>query len=277
MRGKVDLHLHSTASDGQYSPKELVEMALARHFSAIAITDHDSVEGIDEALEAAQGKPLEVIPGVEISAEDGPREAHVLGYYIDYHHQPLRERLATIKEFRRLRAQRIMQRLAQLGIPLSDEKVAEIAGKTSVVGRPHIAQAMVQEGYVTSTNEAFAQYLGRGAPAYVPHYKLTPVEAVEMILEAKGLPVLAHPLDVLDQVPQLVSHGLVGLEVYYGQYSWEEIEYLNQTAKAYDLIATGGTDFHGLQVLATPDMGEAWIPEECLERLHALKGETRAP
>lgn len=267
---RCDLHLHSTASDGAYSPSQLVKMALAKGLGAISLTDHDSTEGIDLALQAARGTPLEVIPGVEISAEAGSQEAHILGYYIDHHHKPLLERLRAIRDFRRHRAWKMIERLKDLGMPLSRERVAEIAGEGSI-GRPHIARAMMEKGYVSSTSEAFVNYIGRNGPAYVPRYKITPREATQMILESGGLPVLAHPLEVLGLLPELVAAGLVGLEAYYGQYSPEQGQDLAHWAKEYGLIATGGSDFHGKGILETPDLGGLWIPEEVVPQLQALK------
>lgn len=267
---RCDLHIHSTASDGVYSPAQLVKMALARGMGAIALTDHDSTEGIAPALKAAEGTPLEVIPGVEISAEVGSQEAHILGYYIDHHYQPLQERLKAIRDFRRHRAWKMIERLNDLGMPLSREQVTEIAGEGSI-GRPHIAQAMMEKGYVASTAEAFLNYIGKNGPAYVSRYKITPLEATGMIIEAGGLPVLAHPLEVLGLLPELVKAGLVGLEVYYGQYSPEQTRDLARWAKKYGLIATGGSDFHGPGILETPDLGGVWIPEEVVPQLRALK------
>lgn len=269
MRGSFDLHLHSTASDGQYTPRELVEMALAGGLEAMALTDHDSTEGVEQALEAARGTPLEVIPGVEISAEVGHQEAHLLGYYIDHHYPPLQKRLKAIREYRRCRAKRILEKLGRLGMPLRWERVTEIAGPGSV-GRPHIAQAMMEEGYISSSNEAFLAYIGRGRPAYVPRYKISPLKATQMILEAQGFPVVAHPLEVLDLIPHLVAAGLVGLEAYYGQYSPEEVREVVSWTEKYGLIPTGGSDFHGQAVLETPSLGEVWVPEGSLRRLRAL-------
>jgi len=267
---RCDLHLHSTASDGAYSPAQLVKMALAKGLGAISLTDHDSTEGIDLALQAAQGTLLEVIPGVEISAEVGSQESHILGYYIDHRAEPLQERLKAIRDFRRHRAWKMLERLKDLGMPLNRERVAEIAGGGSI-GRPHIARAMMEKGYVSSTTEAFVNYIGRNGPAYVPRYKITPLEATQMILEAGGLPVLAHPLEVLPLLPELAAAGLVGLEAYYGQYSPEQRDDLARWAEKYGLIATGGSDFHGPGILETPDLGEVWIPEEVVARLRALK------
>lgn len=269
MIGRIDLHLHSTASDGQYTPSELVAMAIERRLLAIAITDHDTTDGIDEALEAARGTGLEVIPGVEISCDIPRQELHILGYYIDHHEPILEEKLRTFRQSRLHRAKAMLDKLAALGFPLEWEAVTELAGGSSV-GRPHIAQAMVKMGYVASTDEAFDLYIGRNGPAYVERYKLSPLEAVSLIKEAQGLPVLAHPLEVTQFVPSLVEGGLVGLEVYYNGYSPEDMQELANLARKYDLIPTGGSDFHGPDVLDTVEMGGVEVPVESWERLRAL-------
>jgi predicted metal-dependent phosphoesterase TrpH len=269
MTSRVDLHLHSTASDGQFSPSELVAMALERNLLAIAITDHDTTEGVDEALDAARGTELEVIPGVEISCDVPHEEVHLLGYYLDHHHPALEEKLRAIRDARLQRAKGMLAKLAALGFPLPWEMVAELADGGSV-GRPHIAQAMIEKGYIASTDEAFALYIGRNGPAYVERYKLSPLEGVSLIKEARGLPVLAHPLKVTHFLPSLVEQGLVGLEVYYGSYSAEEIRELAHLARKFDLIPTGGSDFHGPGVLDTVEMGGVWVPVESVTRLRAL-------
>jgi len=275
MISRVDLHLHSTASDGQFSPSELVAMALDRNLLAIAITDHDTTAGIDEALEAARGTGLEVIPGVEISCDVPHEEVHLLGYYLDYHHPALQGKLRAMRDARLQRAKGMLAKLAALGFPLPWEMVAELAGDGSV-GRPHIAQAMVRMGCVDSTDEAFDLYIGRSGPAYVERYKLSPSDAVLLIKEAHGLPVLAHPLRVMHFLPALVEWGLVGLEVYYNGYSAEDIQELAALARKFDLIPTGGSDFHGPGVLDTVDMGGVWVPVESVKRLRALAKMRRA-
>lgn len=269
MISQVDLHLHSTASDGQFSPSELVAMALERDLIAMALTDHDTTVGVDEALEVARGTGLEVVPGVEISCDVSHEEVHLLGYYLDHHHPALQEKLHAMRDARLRRAKGMLAKLAALGFPLPWEIVAELAGEGSV-GRPHIAQAMLKMGYVASTGEAFDLYIGRNGPAYVERYKLTPLEAVSLVKEARGLPVLAHPLQVTHFLPSLVEGGLVGLEVYYNDYSAEEIRELADLARKFDLIPTGGSDFHGPDVLDTVEMGGVWVPVESLERLRAL-------
>ncbi len=274
MISRVDLHLHSTASDGQFSPSELVMMALERNLLTIAITDHDTTAGIDEALEAARGTGLEVIPGVEISCDVPHEEVHLLGYYLDHHHPALQGKLRAMRDARLRRAKGMLAKLAALGFPLPWEMVAELAGGGSV-GRPHIAQAMVKMGYVASAGEAFDLYIGRDGPAYVERYKLSPLEAVSLIKQAQGLPVLAHPLKVIHFLPDLVEGGLIGLEVYYNGYSAEDIRELADLARKFDLIPTGGSDFHGPDVLDTVDMGGVRVPMESVERLRAL-AKTRA-
>jgi len=269
MISQVDLHLHSTASDGQFSPSELVAMALERKLLAIAITDHDTTAGVDEALEAARGTELEVIPGVEISCDVPHEEVHVLGYYLDHRHPALDEKLRAIRYARVQRAKGMLAKLTTLGFPLPWEMVAELAGGESV-GRPHIARAMVSVGYVASTDEAFALYIGRNGPAYVERYKISPLDAVSLIKEARGLPVLAHPLRVTHFLPDLIERGLIGLEVYYNSYSPEDMRRLADLACKFDLIPTGGSDFHGSGVVNTVDMAGVQVPMESVERLRAL-------
>jgi predicted metal-dependent phosphoesterase TrpH len=269
MISRIDLHLHTTASDGRFSPSELVAMALERNLLAIAITDHDTTEGVDEALEAARGTGLIVIPGVEISCDVPHQEVHLLGYYIDHHNLGLGEKLFAFRQARLRRAKEMLVKLAALGFPLEWEMVTELAGGNSI-GRPHIAQAMVKMGYVASVDEAFALYIGRNGPAYVERYKLSPAEAVSLIKEARGLPVLAHPREVTHFLPPLVEQGLVGLEVYYDGYSAEDIRQLACLARKYGLIPTGGSDYHGPGVLDSVEIGGIWVPEESLKRLQAL-------
>jgi len=275
MISQVDLHLHTTASDGQFSPSELVARALGRNLRVIAITDHDTTEGIDEALEAARDTGLEVIPGVEISCDVPHEEVHLLGYYFDHHHPALQGKLRAMRDARLQRAKGMVAKLAALGLPLPWEVVAELAGDGSV-GRPHIAQAMLKMGYVASTSEAFDLYIGRNGPAYVERYKLSPSDAVSLVKEVLGLPVLAHPLKVTHFLPALVERGLVGLEVYYNRYSAEEIRGLADLARKFDLIPTGGSDFHGPDVLDTVDVGGVKVPMESVELLRALAKKMRA-
>jgi len=270
---KVDLHIHSTVSDGKLSPVDIVHKAAELGLTIIALTDHDSVDGIVPALVAAQAFPgLKVISGVEISTDVPNGEVHVLGYFIDYTDHKLGASLSRFRNSREQRAQRMVAKLEALGIHIEWQRVREIAGSGSI-GRPHIAQAMLEKGYIASLKEAFNDYIGRAAPAYVEREKMTPVEAVELISWANGLPVLAHPLTTDDpetMVIELKAAGLVGLEAYYNGYTADEINKLLSLANKYNLIATGGSDYHGLDTGAETMIGGVDVPMECAKRLIAL-------
>jgi len=273
-RSRVDLHLHTTASDGALTPTELVREAKACGLECIAITDHDSTNGIDEALEEGQKLGVGVIPGIEMSTDIPRAEIHVLGYYLDHKDEEFQKVLQQLREGRRDRAEKMVAKLAEMGLPLEWERVLEVAGKGSV-GRPHIAQVMVEMGYVASNVEAFTDYIGRNAPAYQERYKLTPAEAVGFIRKTKGLPVLAHPAEVVNLhlvLPEMISAGLVGMEAYYGDYSPEAVEGLLALADEHGLIPTGGTDFHRAESEGHGPRhpGETWVPWESVRRLKAL-------
>ena len=190
---KVDLHIHSTASDGRLNPADIVRQAAERELSVIAIADHDTVDGIAPAIEAAKAFPkLKVIPAIELSTDVPQGEVHVLGYFIDYADREFHVILERMRHSRLYRARGMIAKLKNLGIHIDWERVQEIAGEGSI-GRPHIAQAMLEKGYITSFKEAFDKYISRDGPAYVEREKMTPVEAVELLLQVNGLPVLAHP------------------------------------------------------------------------------------
>jgi len=273
---KVDLHIHSTASDGRFSPAEIVHQSVEGGLTTIAISDHDTVDGIVPALEAAEAFPgLKVIPAVEINTDVPSGEAHVLGYFIDYTGHELRSALESLRDSRRERAQKMIAKLRNLGIYIDWPQVQEIAG-SGAIGRPHIAQAMLARGYINALREAFTRYISRGGPAYVEREKITPVEAVELILRADGLPVLAHPLTIDNSetmIVQLKAAGLVGLEAYYGSYTVGEINRLVGLADKYNLITTGGSDYHGLDASTETMIGAVDVPVESTERLIALAGQ----
>jgi predicted metal-dependent phosphoesterase TrpH len=270
---KADLHVHTTASDGRFAPAEIVSKAAHMGLSVLAITDHDSVDGIQSALDAAESYPqLLVIPGVEIDTETSEGEVHILGYFMDHRDAALLRTLEELRASRRDRGTKILARLAEMGLPLEWERVLQFASG-GTIGRPHIAQAMLESGYVSTLKEAFAKYIARGGPAYVDREKLTPVEAVVAVLEANGLPFLAHPGDLDDAerlIRELKRKGLVGIEVYYGTYSPQKIARLESLAKNYDLIASGGSDYHGLDSTIGAEMGCQDIPGASLERLISL-------
>ena len=270
---KADLHLHSTASDGKLSPEELVRYAAEEGLALMALTDHDSVDGVPAALAAAKKfPPLEVIPGVEIGTDVPHGEVHIVGYFVDYKSEQLLSRLVKLRNGRLDRAQRMIAKLRDLGIHIEWARVQELAGVGSV-GRPHIAQAMHEKGYISNLKEAFDKYIGRDGPAYAEREKLTPVGAVELIVNAKGLAVLAHPADIESKeklLPDLMKAGLVGMEVYYGNYSTEVVHNLLALARKHDLIPCGGSDYHGLDALNEAPIGGTDIPDESVERLFAL-------
>lgn len=269
---RIDLHTHTNASDGEHSPEELVELARARGLAVLALTDHDTTASLDRAAAAVrQAGDLEFIPGVELSCDVPGNEIHVLGYFIEWHAPELQAMLERFREGRIGRAEKMAHKLAELGAPVSFARVQEIAGDASI-GRPHVAQALVEAGHVKTINEAFDLYLGRNAPAYFERYRLEPEDAVRLILQARGIPVLAHPENVLDYVPALVKAGLQGLEVWYAQYEAALQSRLNDAAKQYGLIATGGSDFHGLHKMGhMSGLGESNVPRETVTKLKKKK------
>lgn len=272
----VDLHTHSTASDGSLTPEGLVALAVERGLRHLALTDHDSTEGVDGALRAAQGTPLEVVPGVEINTDTPGGELHVLGYFLNHRDPQLADRLSRQRANRMGRGEGIVQRLHDLGIDVSWERVQAIAGAAEggAVGRPHIARALVEGGYVGSIKEAFDRYIGNDGPAYVARAKLEPAEAVAIVHRAGGLPALAHPADIpeLDGfLPGLIDAGMVGLECYYGVYPPEVVERMVAVARRFGLVPTGGSDFHGLDVQPELDLGATPVPEAVVDELRARR------
>jgi len=270
---KVDLHIHSTASDGIFSPAEIVRKAASLDMYVIALTDHDTINGIMEALKAARDFPnLKVIPGIEISTETPGGEAHVLGYFVDYINADFKASLDKFRNSRITRAQGMVSKLKKMGINIKWARIQEIAGSGSV-GRPHIAQAMLEKGYINSMREAFSRYIANDGPAYVERDKMTPSEAVALILRAGGLPVLAHPFTLNDPesvIGGLKTAGLVGIEAYYKDYSAEDTSELVSLSKAYNLIATGGTDYHGRDNNNETMLGGTKVPIESVEQLIAM-------
>lgn len=265
----VDLHVHTNASDGIYAPAEIVRLAILAGLGAIAITDHDTMNGVAEALAAAADTSLLVVPGVELSTDVTGGEVHILGYYLDPDHPELASLLATLRNARRLRAQKMVEKLGLLKMPISWERVQELAEGGSV-GRPHVARALMEAGHVSSVADAFSLYIGREGPAYVERFKLTPREAVALVSRLGGVPVLAHPsfgpnLDAL--LPDLVAAGLGGLEAYYTGHTPEITERYRSLAKRYGLVATGGSDFHGAGAVSSAILGSVQVPYAAVEQL----------
>ena len=275
---QVDLHIHSAASDGRYTPEEIVHMAVTAGLTVIALTDQDTIDGLIPAIEAAREYPaLTLIPGVELSTDVPNGEIHVLGYFIDYTGQEFKASLERMRNSRADRADKMVAKLKELGCNIELERVREIAGN-GALGRAHVAQALLEKGYISSFKEAFSKYIGHGCPAYVGREKLTPVEAVKLVIKANGLPVLAHPYTALNPeevIKELKTVGLVGMEVYYVGYLPIEINNLLNMAQKHDLIPTGGTDYHGIDVSSDIAIGDTDVPIQSVEQLIALAGQTR--
>jgi len=269
--GKIDLHVHTTASDGTLSPSEAVREAAASGVGVLGIADHDTTEGIGEAESAAKEAGVTLIPGVELSVGSGSREVHVLGYFIDVEAPDLQARLEWVRTARDVRNVRILERLKALGAKVDPERVREIAGSGSV-GRPHIAAALVEAGHVGSQHEAFGRYLARGKPAYVPRERLEPAEACALIRGAGGLPVLAHPAKIgsLTAIAAIVAEGMEGIEVFHCDHDAQEAASLLAFARERSLLVTGGTDSHGPNSDRPIAIGgvevPGWVGEELLAR-----------
>lgn len=247
----VDLHVHSTKSDGSFTPSELVDYALEKGLSAFALTDHDTTEGLAEAFRAAEGKEIEVIPGIEFSTEYQGKDIHILGLYIDYEGEEFRKYLADFQQSRTIRNEKMCKKLSEHGVDITYEKLKE-RFPGAVLTRAHYAKFLWQEGYVSGMKEAFERYIGDHAPCFLPREKVTPAQAVKLILRAGGVPILAHPLlygmsdDRLEElVAELKEEGLAGLEAVYSTYNSAEERKMKALAKKYDLLISGGSDFHG--------------------------------
>lgn len=272
---RADLHVHTTASDGRLTPEGIVRLAVKTGLNVIAITDHDSVDGIAPALEAAKAfSSITIIPGVEINTDVPHGEVHILGYFINYADSKLCSKLYSLRISREGRAIAMINKLQALGMDIEWQRVLELASGGSI-GRPHIAQALLEKRYISSLQEAFNKYIGRECPAYVEREKVTPIEAVKLVAEANGLPVLAHPanIDGLERLlPQLINAGLVGIEVWYNNYFPETIDRMRMIALGNRLIATGGSDYHGFGDDTETPLGGVVVPPQAIERLFTLAG-----
>ncbi len=259
----ADLHIHSNFSDGLLSPEEIVRKARDAGLTVIAITDHDTVDGIGPAIAEGEKIGVKVIPGIEFTTDTKDNEIHVLGYYIDYKAQWLRQLLQKIREDRKNRIYKIVDKLKELGVDINAQEVLALAENGSA-GRPHVARMLIQKGIVKNIPEAFNKYLVRGAPAYVPHFRLSPVEAVQTIVKAGGIPVYAHPaVSNSDEIiPELMAKGLAGIEVYYGKNSDAQVKHYRALAEKYGLLMTGGSDFHGFGTGRDVSLGDVNLPDD---------------
>ena len=246
LNGTIDLHLHSICSDGKDTPEELIEGALGAGYKTISITDHDTVKGVFRGIEAAKGKPIEIIPGIELSSVDNNDDIHILGYYIDYKDPDFIKRIEFFKEKRKERAEEIVKNLNKIGMDIRIDTVFRIA-HGAPIGRPHIAEALLSEELIDTYGEAFFRYIGSDGPAYVPKYKVKPAEAIELILRHGGIPVIAHPgiMDRDELIIELKEYGLMGVEAIHPLHVQEKQLYYEQLAEKYGLLITGGSDWHG--------------------------------
>jgi predicted metal-dependent phosphoesterase TrpH len=269
----ADLHLHTHFSDGTYSPEELAGHAARCRLRAVALTDHDTIEGCSRMAAACQQLGLEFIPAAELTTELDGQELHILGYFLDPENPMLLEQLARFQDVRRRRIHEMVERLNQMKIPLRVEAVMSLANCRSP-GRPHIARALVQGGWCSSLDEAFDRFLKRGKPAWAPKYKISASDAIALIHQARGLAALAHPgINHCDEViPELVAAGMDGLECFHSKHSTSSTQRYLEMAEQYRLLVTGGSDCHGMSK-GEPLIGGVRVPYECVERMRDRVGQ----
>lgn len=268
---KIDLHVHTTASDGKYSTKEIIELANVYNISYLAITDHDTVYGIPQ--EKIYGH-TEIIPGIEFSTTLDDREIHILGYYIDINNPGILTEIENLKYARENRMEKIVEKINEIGIDITSKEVRDIA-KGGNIGRPHIGLLLVKKGIVNSLDEAFEKYLDKGKPGFVPRYKLSPFAAIKLIKEAKGVAILAHPgLGFPEnEFHDMIKCGLCGIEVYHPAHDDKTIDLYLKLAKKHKLIVTGGSDFHGYNDEDWSNLGNTNISEKTIIQLKKISGQ----
>ena len=267
--GRIDLHMHSIHSDGSHLPSELIPMALEARLVAIALTDHDTVDGIEELIAAAAGTGIEIVTGVELSASAGHSDLHILGYMFDPAHPRFVQELDRFREGRRIRVLRMIEALNGLGIVMTMEDVLRHA-RGGALGRPHVAQALYELGYVETFDEAFRRYLGHRSPAFVPKPYFAPTEALALIRSAGGVPVLAHPgtANRDELIPELVDAGLAGIEVWHPKHNPSQVVQYRRLARELGIAATGGSDFHGA-AMGPVRVGMSDVPATAIDELRA--------
>jgi len=273
MRRRVDLHVHTTASDGTWTPAELIQAAKEAGLVAVAITDHDTTDGLTEAMKAGERYGIEVIPGIEITTMIGEDEMHLLGYYMDITSRKLQDALQRIRQSRMKRNATIVSKLQALGMPVTLDQVCEIAGE-GTVGRPHIAKAIVRAGFARDLNSAFGKYLIPGTPAYVERDRLSPEEGIALLLACGGVPVMAHPgkFGRDEMIPLFVEMGMKGLEVYHTDHTAMVSSRYLALASKLRLIITGGTDAHGQGAGKPIPLGSITMPYMTVEMLKEAAG-----
>lgn len=260
----ADFHIHTTASDGRLSPEEILGQAAQAGLTHIAITDHDTVDGLLRLRNLKldiPGKPL-IVSGVEFSADFPEHEVHILGYGFNPEHPELQKQLDTLTQDRLTRAARMIQKVTALGYPVDFSRLLEIAGGATAVGRPHVAAALVERGYFSTVSAVFDHLLEKNKPGYVPHYKIPAQDIIELIKTAGGIPVLAHPGLVGDErlVREIISMGVQGMEVYHPEHNASQIQHYLALAEDKQLLVTGGSDFHAIPGRFPERLGEFTVP-----------------
>jgi len=263
----VDLHIHTNCSDGLLRPEEVVLKAKELGLVAVGIADHDSVSGIEQAILTGGANGVEVVPAVELSCIHNNNDIHILGYYLDYQNQELLDFLSSVQEKRLERAHKIVGKLSEQGINIDVERVLELSAGASV-GRPHIAQALLEQGYVNSFSEAFWKFIGYHCPAYVPKMEISPLEAINLIKKFSGIPILAHPGSYHsdDLIYILIEAGILGLEVWHPEHSSNASDHYLEICQKNGLLVTGGSDCHGGRK-GKIFMGEVRVPYHYLAEL----------
>ena len=266
----ADLHVHTNYSDSTASAEEVVNEALDKGLSCIAITDHDTVDGINPSIELAKDHDLEIVPGIELSTESHNKDIHILGYFFDYENSKLVDQLSLFQDARMDRIKRMIKKLTDQGVDnIKNEEVTSLV-MSDAVGRPHLATLLIEKGWAKNIKQVFDKYLGENCPAYVPKYKQTPFEAIKLIKESGGVAVLAHPMVTNrdELIPSLVEAGLAGIEVYYPNCASNAIKYYEGIAKKHGLIMTGGSDAHG-NVKKNTFLGKTIVSYQVVEELKA--------
>ena len=244
---KADLHTHTNYSDGKYSPRQLIDMSVKSGLTIISITDHDNVNAIGEAIKYGNSKGIQVIPGVEISADHNDQEIHILGYFIDYKNKKFLDFLSSLRENRILRNEKIVKKLNDLGSNIQFESIIGKAGAETSIGRPHIAMELSEEGFVNSYYEAFTKYIGDGKPAFIKKPNPSLEEVIKMISEVGGLSFIAHPSKFVrdEMLTEVINEGIDGIEIIHPSHSKEDVKYFSAAAAENFLLTSGGSDFHG--------------------------------